>query len=245
MAEEEDTGPKPNQANADDEFLRHPGTGAFFRNPLKESTEKPIIMSQGEYEHNMLDNALSTWNCVSIDEKVFRKMTLGRQPDAIPEDEPAPAIDVKQKAALRRLDRITGAYEYVITVRKSQYVAPRGHRRHAAPLNPAALQIEKLAVDLLPEPDINRPLRVENIGDGLVAMWNRANPFFAVRAGDYLTKVEGVRGNAQSLIDALNSAEDQLKITFRRVRDRTASKMSVYSTDPVAEMTMQPGGLST
>eukprot|EP00930_Biecheleria_cincta_P074104 TRINITY_DN6132_c0_g1_i1.p1 TRINITY_DN6132_c0_g1~~TRINITY_DN6132_c0_g1_i1.p1 ORF type:complete len:218 (-),score=44.69 TRINITY_DN6132_c0_g1_i1:234-845(-) len=188
-AEEEDTGPKPNQANADDEFLRHPGTGAFFRNPLKDTADKPIIMSRGEYEHNMLDNALSTWHCVSIDEKVFRKMTHGRQPDNIPEDGPAPAIDVKQKAALRRLDRVTGAYEYAITVRKSQFVAPRGHRRHAAPINPAAFQIEKLAIDLLPEMDGNR-LRVENIGDGLVAMWNRANPFFAVRPGDFLTKVE-------------------------------------------------------
>lgn len=36
--------------------------------------------------------------------------------------EPAP-IDTKQKAALRRLERVTGTYEFVVTVRKTQFAA--------------------------------------------------------------------------------------------------------------------------
>ncbi|CAJ1415404.1 unnamed protein product, partial [Effrenium voratum] len=127
---EEDVGPKPNKANIEDEFLRHPGTGAFYRNPLREKADKPILMSLGEYEFNCLDDALQTWHCVSMPEEVFRKTVLGKQ--AV---EPIP-LDTKQKAALRRLERVTGTYEFVVTVRKSQFVPPRGHRRHAGPINP-------------------------------------------------------------------------------------------------------------
>ncbi|CAE8638901.1 unnamed protein product, partial [Polarella glacialis] len=124
MAEEDEGGMLPNQANADDEFLRHPGTGAYFRNPLRDSAEKPVLMSLGEYQFNCLDNALSNWHCVSMSESVFRKMTIGS--DA---SECEKTIDVRKKAALRRLDRVTGMYEFNVTIRKSQFVAPRGHRR--------------------------------------------------------------------------------------------------------------------
>lgn len=218
MAEEEE-GPKPNKANADDEFLRHPGTGAFFRNPLREKADKPILMSLGEYDFNCLDDALQTWHCVSMPESVFRKTVMGKA--AI---EPTP-LDTKQKAALRRLERVTGTYEFVVTVRKAQFVAPRGHRRHAGTVNPQAVHLEKLYLDVVPELDGSR-LRVEYIGDGLVAAWNRANPYFAVRLGDCIVKVDGKTNN---LFDAISSAEDMLKLTLQRVTNRTASKASVYS----------------
>jgi len=247
MAEDEDAGPKPNHANADDEFLRHPVTGAFFRNPLRDSAAKPIIMSLSEYEHNCLDNALSTWHSVSMPESVFKKMTQGK---AASHEAQATGtvktLDIKTKAALRRLDRVTGQYEYVVTVRKSQYVPPRGHRRHAAPVNPAAMQLEKLAIDVVPEMDGMR-LKVETIGEGLIAAWNRANPSFAVRPMDYITRIDGQRGNAQSLVDTMVAAEDALKITFMRVTNRTASKMSIYTQDGQEQdlaATLSPGDIA-
>lgn len=85
--------------------------------------------------------------------------------------------------------------------------------------------MEKLYLDVVPELDGSR-LRVEYIGDGLVAAWNRANPYFAVRLGDCIVKVDGKTNN---LFDAISSAEDMLKLTLQRVTNRTASKASVYS----------------
>ncbi|CAK9027881.1 unnamed protein product [Durusdinium trenchii] len=223
MAEEEE-GPKTNKASADDEFLRHPETGAFFRNPLRDKADKPILMSLGEYDFNCLDDALQTWHCVSMPESVFRKTVMGKA--AI---EPT-AIDPLQKAALRRLERVTGTYEFVVTVRKTQFVAPRGHRRHGA-VNPQAIHLEKLYLDVVPEMDGLR-LRVEYIGDGLVAAWNRANPYFAVRPNDCIVKVDGKHNN---LVKAITAAEDVLKLTMQRVTDRTASKASIYTEE------MMPG----
>eukprot|EP00933_Yihiella_yeosuensis_P039874 TRINITY_DN3405_c0_g1_i1.p1 TRINITY_DN3405_c0_g1~~TRINITY_DN3405_c0_g1_i1.p1 ORF type:complete len:241 (-),score=49.56 TRINITY_DN3405_c0_g1_i1:172-894(-) len=225
MAEDEEAERKPNPANADDEFLRHPDTGAFFRNPLRESAEKPVLMSLGEYQHNCLDNALSTWHSVSMPESVFRKMTIGAK-----HEDAAQSVDVKQKAALRRLDRVTGHYEYTVTVRKSQYIAPRGHRRNAQSQNPQAVALDKMSMDVVSEADGMR-LRVEAVNDGLVGQWNKLNPFFAVRPGDYIVRVNGKRGNAASLIEDINGSEDLLKIAMQRVTNRTASRMSVYSTE--------------
>ncbi|CAE7458940.1 unnamed protein product [Symbiodinium natans] len=229
MAEEDEAALKPNRANAEDEFLRHPGTGAFYRNPLREKADKPILMSLGEYEFNCLDDALNSWHCVSMPESMFRKTVLGKAAQ-----DPASSMDAKQKAALRRLDRVTGSYEYVVTVRKSQFVPPRGHRRHAGPVHPQAVQLEKLVLDVVPEMEGYR-LRVEYVGDGLVAAWNRANPCFAVRPGDYIVKVDGKRVPLQ---EAIYSAEDVVKLTMQRVTNRSASKASVYTADQ--EMTL-PG----
>ncbi|CAE7189928.1 unnamed protein product [Symbiodinium sp. CCMP2456] len=141
-------------------------------------------MSLGEYEFNCLDDALNSWHCVSMPESMFRKTVLGKAAA-----DPAAALEAKQKAALRRLDRVTGSYEYTVTVRKSQFVPPKSHRRHAGPISPQAVQLEKLVVDVVPEMEGYR-LRVEYVGDGLVAAWNRANPCFAVRPGDYIVKVD-------------------------------------------------------
>ncbi|CAJ1354335.1 unnamed protein product, partial [Effrenium voratum] len=169
---------------------------------------------------------------VSMPEEVFRKTVLGKQ--AV---EPIP-LDTKQKAALRRLERVTGTYEFVVTVRKSQFVPPRGHRRHAGPINPQAVHLEKLYLDVVPEVDGTR-LRVEYIGDGLVAAWNRANPYFAVRPGDSIVKAEiPSKSEAKaSLLESISGAEDVLKLTLQRVTNRSASKASIYSSE---EMTL-PG----
>lgn len=117
---------------------------------------KPSSACAFRYDFNCLDDALQTWHCVSMPESVFRKTVMGKA--AV---EPVP-IDTKQKAALRRLERVTGpvfdgvrlenagvspyfsceiderrmissqilaeslhfrgTYEFVVTVRKTQFV---------------------------------------------------------------------------------------------------------------------------
>merc|ERR1719198_1027019 len=74
MGDDDDAQPI-HKAKIDDEFLKHPGSGAFIRNPFKEKGRTlPIIFSRGEYEHNSLDEALQEWQTVTISEVGFRDM---------------------------------------------------------------------------------------------------------------------------------------------------------------------------
>lgn len=76
MDEDEDSNDRPvHKANLNSEFLQHPESGAFFRNPLRgKSALLPTLLSAGEYEHNCLDEALRTCPCIKISESNFRKL---------------------------------------------------------------------------------------------------------------------------------------------------------------------------
>jgi len=63
------------KANVNSEFLRHPESGGFFRNPLCRRTGLlPVLLTEGEYKHNCLDEALKNCPCIKISEANFRKL---------------------------------------------------------------------------------------------------------------------------------------------------------------------------
>lgn len=75
MDEEEEERPQ-HKANLNSEFLQHPESGAFFRNPLRGAKAGllPTLLSAGEYKHNCLDEALRTCPCIKISESGFRHL---------------------------------------------------------------------------------------------------------------------------------------------------------------------------
>lgn len=63
------------KATIHSEFLRHPESGGFFRNPLRTRNGiLPTLLSEGEFKHNCLDQALKPYPCIKISESSFRKL---------------------------------------------------------------------------------------------------------------------------------------------------------------------------
>lgn len=73
---QDEDGERPaHKASADDEFLKHPCSGAFIRNPLQEKGRvAPIHFSVQEYEYNGLDNALCEWTVVHVSEASLKNL---------------------------------------------------------------------------------------------------------------------------------------------------------------------------
>mmetsp|Transcript_132256 Transcript_132256/g.382381 ORF Transcript_132256/g.382381 Transcript_132256/m.382381 type:complete len:147 (-) Transcript_132256:179-619(-) len=60
---------------------------------------------------------------------------------------------------------------------------------------------------------------VEALTDGQVSAWNRANPELAVQQGDVLVAVNGTRGDAVRVLDAIKGATE-LEMVFNRLWKR-------------------------
>eukprot|EP00929_Paragymnodinium_shiwhaense_P045359 TRINITY_DN23183_c0_g1_i1.p1 TRINITY_DN23183_c0_g1~~TRINITY_DN23183_c0_g1_i1.p1 ORF type:complete len:249 (-),score=67.44 TRINITY_DN23183_c0_g1_i1:177-923(-) len=238
---EEDTGPKVNKASIDDEFLRHPASGAFIRNPLLDKQRStPILFQAGEFDFNCLDDALAEYKCISVSETAFREMTQGGVPETTmmnPSESAASLGGTKggtmsstmrstlSRAALTRLNDLRAGYEFVVTLRKSQYQPPRTTRRR--PLEPrtsTGILVDKVNLEVT---NVNgKTLRVETINEGLISRWNQENQAFQVRQGDVVVKVNAAPKNAEAMLEEMQQAPDLMKLVVRRMptSSRTPSR---------------------
>jgi|EP00927_Polykrikos_kofoidii_P007491 hypothetical protein len=245
---EEDEGPKLNKASIDDEFLRHPHSGAYVRNPLiDKSRSVPILFQAGEFEHNCLGEALSEYQVISVSESNFRAMISPTAADTTlkPETTGNPTLlsgsstlagslsssgmrNTLTRAALGRLRDLPGSYEFVITLRKSTYVPPRVNRRRPVePRTATGVLVDKANIEIN---DVNgKFLRIETVNEGLISVWNRLNPAFQVRQSDLIVKVNTVSKNAPGMLEEIAAAPDLVKMTIRRSPQdpRRASHTSV------------------
>jgi len=241
MADDEDDRPKINVANIDDEFLRHPHTGAFVRNPLLDKSKStPIIFQHAEFNHNCLEAALQDYQSISVSESTFKAMTMsGISFNADPASGTLASSgstgslrSTLARAALGTLRHVAAGYEFVVLIKKSTYVPPRTNRRRPIEARTNMGQIvDKLNVEVT---DVaGRVLRVEAVHEGLIGVWNRTNPAFEVRQGDSFVKVNLAKSNASAMIEEMANASDVVRITVRRSPpERRSSKAGDLSRLP-------------
>mmetsp|Transcript_43448 Transcript_43448/g.120762 ORF Transcript_43448/g.120762 Transcript_43448/m.120762 type:complete len:232 (-) Transcript_43448:173-868(-) len=226
MGDEQEAGPKPNKANIDDEFLRHPHSGAFVRNPfLDKSRSVPVLLQVSEFDHNCLDEALADWHCIKVTEASLREMTSS--PTAMPSS-PQSSL---QRAALSRLRDLPTAYEFQLTLKKSTFVPPKhARRRPVEAKTPNGIMVDKVNVEVR-DAIATGPgagLRIEAVNEGLVAVWNRTHPVLQVKPNDCFVRVNDKK-DVQGMLEELTQSEN-LKITVQRAPpDRRGSKSSVVS----------------
>merc|ERR1719296_314680 len=230
MGDEEDEGrPKPNKAKLEDEFLKHPHSGASIRNPLLDkSRSTPILFQEPEFKHNCLEDALGDYPCITVSEAGFREMmrtghfiqatrdlqATGGDPSTI--NAASPPSSPLARAALSTLGKLPTGYEFVVTLKKSSYV-PRASRRRQEQKQTAGVVIDKLNVEVLE--DGGPGLRIEDIREGLVSTWNRGNPSFQVRQGDRIVKanlVSAAKASPAKLIEEMDQTSDVLRLSIRR-----------------------------
>mmetsp|Transcript_93835 Transcript_93835/g.201482 ORF Transcript_93835/g.201482 Transcript_93835/m.201482 type:complete len:244 (-) Transcript_93835:121-852(-) len=242
MGDEEDTGPKLNKASIDDEFLRHPHSGAFIRNPLLEkSRSSPVFFQVGEYNHNCLDDALGSWQTICVSESGLKALSAPAPPVVEGEDgevPPAPAPVAPESptkksslqfAAISRLANLPHSYDFTVSLQKSTYVAPRANRRRPIEAKTSTgTLIDKVNIEVSPDAT-GKILRVENINEGLITVWNKLHPDFQMRTFDHIVKVNGNGHDSASLIEEFAASGDNLKILVRRSPQdgRGGSKLSI------------------
>lgn len=227
--EDDDEGPKPNRAKIDDEFLKHPQSGGLFRNPLHPSLDRtrstPVLFQAGEFHHNCLQDALADWHCITISEESLRQLQGGAQAQAASPGgsstlKTTAALSlgttsrpVKAKASISKLRELSSGYEFCITLRKLTYVPPRNRRRNQEPKTTNGVTVDKANIEVAPA---GASLKIVNMTEGLVMVWNRMKPFLEVRIGDQITSVNGRREPA-AMIEEMNTAPDALRIMIRRL----------------------------
>lgn len=233
MNDDEDQGPKPNKANIDDEFLRHPHSGAFIRNPLLEKGRSlPIPLQISEFDHNCLHDALADWHCISVSESSLRDMmsasTTPRAVGSTQDPLKTTGRTQLQRAALNRLRDLPSGYEFVVTLYKSTYVPPRIGRRRQADIRVSnGVLIDKLNIEVVDLQGV--ALRIDEIKEGLITAWNRANPPFAVKQADQIVRVNGRHQNSAALIEELTVGPDMLKVTVHRPPPESGSRMTEHA----------------
>mmetsp|Transcript_29664 Transcript_29664/g.78572 ORF Transcript_29664/g.78572 Transcript_29664/m.78572 type:complete len:230 (-) Transcript_29664:185-874(-) len=223
MADEDEGRLKPNKASPEDEFLRHPHSGAYIRNPLlSKDMSKPLLMQAPEFHHNCLEDALAEYTCITVSEATLREMIAGGAGQGPTIDKGSPL----QRAALSQLRNVTDGFEFVIQLKKSSYVAPRSRRRREdEKKTPGAVSIDKVNIEVTEDPK-GYALRIEGINEGLITVWNRTHETFVVRPGDYITRVNDKR-KGPAMIEELEQASDALRVTVRRSPDRLRPKISM------------------
>jgi len=244
MGDEEEDGPKPNRANVDDEFLRHPHSGAFIRNPLLDkSRSSPILFQEPEFKHNCLEEALAEYNCLTVSEASFKEM-MRRGNEAVAAaaaDASAvgqPPASPLARAALHTLTKTDNRpYEFVVSVKKSTYVPPRAGRRRQEQKQSSGTLIDKLNIEV--QDDHLGGLRVEDVKEGLIAAWNRRqHPAFQVRQGDRVIKANATnvaKATPQQLLEEMEQCSDNLRLLVRRTPvERRGSKASISSAAQLA-----------
>mmetsp|Transcript_28171 Transcript_28171/g.81002 ORF Transcript_28171/g.81002 Transcript_28171/m.81002 type:complete len:243 (-) Transcript_28171:140-868(-) len=226
MAEDEgEQGPKPNKAKVDDEFLRHPHSGAFIRNPLLDKTRTtPISFAEGEFKHNCLEEALTDYNFVMVSENSYREMMrMGKQLAATQtaksdQSQTAPPGSPFARAALSTLTKTSHGYEFVVNLRKSTYIPPRAGRRRQDTKPSVGVLVDKLNIEV--NDDKEGGLKIEDIKEGLVAAWNRTqHSAFQVKVGDRIVRANARGVDAatpQQIQEELEKAPDLLRLVVRR-----------------------------
>lgn len=223
--EDGDTNQAPHKANANDEFLKHPSSGAFFRNPLCEKAGLlPIVLSASEWEGNRLEEALADWSCIRVAESGLKDLLAL----------PTPAtgtMGTKQRAALEKIRTLKNGYDILVAVKKSTFVPPKAERRRGGGKDvPGQVQIDKLNIVVS---DASGKAKIEAVASaGLIADWNRSHPSFTVKPGDTIVRVNEKQASFASIVDELQQAPDVLRIMVHRD----------YSPEP--EETLAPGALA-
>mmetsp|Transcript_100557 Transcript_100557/g.313442 ORF Transcript_100557/g.313442 Transcript_100557/m.313442 type:complete len:232 (-) Transcript_100557:81-776(-) len=225
MADDEEVGRKPNKASIDDEFLRHPHSGAFVRNPLLDKSRSvPVLFQVSEFDHNCLEEAMADWHCIKVSESGLREMT-GTGPPM-----PSSPSSSLQRAALSRLRDLPSSYEFSVLLKKSTFQPPKhARRRPIEPKTAGGVVVEKVNVEVRDAASTSLAgLRVEAVHEGLVAAWNRTHPVLQVRPSDFFVRVNEKK-DAQGMLEELAQA-DSLKLTVRRAPpERQGSRGSVES----------------
>jgi len=249
MGDEEDEGLKPRKMALEDDFMQHPDSGAFVRNPLKEKSKSmPILLSASEFNHNCLEDTLGEWHCVSVSESSFKDL-MAHYADTHGTSMPASwsrTVSTQSRCSLGRVHSLTGGFDFVVQLRKSTYVAPRkkpprpGDRKDQPGVTIDKLNFEVADVD-------GKTLRVENITEGLILAWNRAHPSFPVKHGDVISRVNDKKGNSSAMIEELAHCPDLVRMTVHRTPasgSRSASKLLAggLPLTLAGEGTMLPGG---
>mmetsp|Transcript_68995 Transcript_68995/g.185930 ORF Transcript_68995/g.185930 Transcript_68995/m.185930 type:complete len:241 (+) Transcript_68995:93-815(+) len=234
MGDEDDDGrPKPNKANIDDEFLRHPHSGAYIRNPLLDkSRSTPIFFQAPEFQHNCLEEALVEYNCLTVSEHSYREMMRQGSQSALAGGSSSAPTSPLARAALSTLGKTSKEYEFVVNVKKSTYVPPRAGRRRAEQKQGNGTLVDKLNIEVAD--DHGGGLRVEDVKEGLIAAWNRRqHPVFQVRPGDRVVKANGTdsyKATPAQILEEMEQASDTLRLLFRRPpTERRNSKLSMSS----------------
>lgn len=230
MADDENLGPKPNKANIDDEFLRHPHSGAFVRNPLLDkSRSSPVLFQVSEFDHNCLEEAMTDWHCIKVSESSLREMTGGAP--AAPVSVPSSPQSSLQRAALSRLRDLPNSYEFMVLLKKSTFVPPKHARRRPIEAKSASgVVVEKVNIEVrdAAAAGFGVGLRVEAVHEGLVAVWNRTHPVLQVRPTDCIVRINEKK-DAPAMLEEL-AANESLKMTVRRAPpERMGSRPSVDS----------------
>lgn len=200
---------KPHKATVDSDFLRHPSTGAFFRNPLKQSKASgPVVLSAGEYDFNCLDEALADWSCITIRESSLKEL-VGSGDSTMPLS--------ASWAAMGKIKELQHGYDFIVTMRKSSYVAPRVRQgRHQATAPPGSTLVDKVNI-AVSEAASGSQLRVDWIASaGLVSEWNMLHPTMAVKTGDCILRVNEKKSQAAMLEELQSAANDQLRLLVHR-----------------------------
>jgi hypothetical protein len=240
---EDDGRLKPLKMSSQDaEYYQHPYSGAFIRNPLREKARsQPILLSGNDFKHNCLDDTLGEWHCVSVSESSFRDMMnhwADTHGGTMSPSWSRKALD-QTRCSLGRVHSLTGGFEFVVQLRKSTYVAPRkkpprpGDRKDASGYTIDKLNMEVSDVD-------GRSLRIDNITEGLVLAWNRANVLsgFQVKIGDVITKVNDRKLNSAAMIEEMKECSDLVRMTVQRTP--SFAQRSISKT-LAGENTMLPG----
>mmetsp|Transcript_23911 Transcript_23911/g.75778 ORF Transcript_23911/g.75778 Transcript_23911/m.75778 type:complete len:230 (-) Transcript_23911:112-801(-) len=217
-----DEPPPQNEANIDDEFLRHPYSGAFVRNPLiDKSRSAPVLFQVREFDHNCLEKAMADWHCIKVTESGLREMTA--------QSSPASPQSSLQRAALNRLRDLPSSYEFSVVLKKSTFQPPKhARRRPIEPKTANGVVIEKVNVEVRDAAAVGLGvgLRVEMVHEGLVAVWNRTHPVLQVRPSDHFVRINDKK-DAQAMLEELSHAET-LKLSVRRSPpERRGSKGSI------------------
>lgn len=216
VAEDDDeTVRKPHKASLEDEFFRHPHTGAHIRNPFKENKKSgvPITLQQDEFSHNSLHDTLKDWHCVTISESSLRELTASEAPAAEATRRPA-TTSALQRAALGRLRNLPHSYEFSVSLRKSQFQGAGRGRRRKEERPTLGITIDKVNIEV--SEVAGAALRVDQITEGLMAVWNRQYPPLQVRLQDEIIGVNGRVGDSAAMLEELRTADDVLRLTVRR-----------------------------
>lgn len=246
MTDDDDDAPAIHKAKIDDEFLKHPGSGALIRNPFREKGRTlPILFSRGEYEHNSLDEALQEWQTVTISEAGFRDMVNSWSahhngsailPSAVEIDKsrtagrswrsPASWCNTRQRAAVGKLRELPNGFEFSVHLKKSSYTAPRTERRTRGKEGGhqgRTIVLDKIGIDA--SDDKGMHLRVEAIQEGHILVWNRAHPSFVVKVGDLIVRANDRGNSTAALLEEMSGSHETLRLTVRRSEHPNAKSL--------------------